>query len=344
MIKFFRKIRQKMLTENKFGKYLTYAIGEIALVVIGILIALQINNWNQRKNNEAKITNILKEIQSDILIDLEASNMIFDYHMFTDSISKNILNNNYTPQDFRNGNFQKIGFNYRDFKTVSNGFDNLAENLDNIPEKYKHLIPEIKNLYVSLKSTIDVYNNIIRSTVYKNIDDLGNFNWIQDAYIGKENNEEINYYLNDVKYKNLVANYMGYRGNIFQISNEYRVKAIDLYLKINDVINIEETVPEIVNYKNKSSNNYVGTYKLKETVNLDDRWNTNLNVVKRNEKLVIIHPEDDFELNLLSYTKNTFFTEEFYDEIITFDRPKKGQLYVSYGVNSFAIYERIKLN
>ena len=44
MIKFFRKIRQKMLTENKFGKYMTYAVGEIVLVVIGILIALQINN------------------------------------------------------------------------------------------------------------------------------------------------------------------------------------------------------------------------------------------------------------------------------------------------------------
>jgi hypothetical protein len=56
MIKFFRKIRQKMLNENKFGKYLTYAVGEIVLVVIGILIALQINNWNQeREDNKLKV-------------------------------------------------------------------------------------------------------------------------------------------------------------------------------------------------------------------------------------------------------------------------------------------------
>ena len=53
MIKFFRKIRQKMLTENKFNKYLIYAFGEIVLVVIGILIALQINTWNEnKKSNE----------------------------------------------------------------------------------------------------------------------------------------------------------------------------------------------------------------------------------------------------------------------------------------------------
>ena len=49
MIKFFRRIRQQLLTENKFGKYLKYAIGEIILVVIGILIAIQINTWNENK-------------------------------------------------------------------------------------------------------------------------------------------------------------------------------------------------------------------------------------------------------------------------------------------------------
>jgi|TARA_R110000737_G_C14509985_1_gene473452 hypothetical protein len=46
MIKFFRKIRQNLVSKGNTGKYLKYAIGEIILVVIGILIALSINNWN----------------------------------------------------------------------------------------------------------------------------------------------------------------------------------------------------------------------------------------------------------------------------------------------------------
>jgi hypothetical protein len=56
MIKFFRKIRQNLLLENKNGKYFKYAIGEIVLVVIGILIALQINNANEqsKQNSLAK--------------------------------------------------------------------------------------------------------------------------------------------------------------------------------------------------------------------------------------------------------------------------------------------------
>ena len=54
MIKFFRKIRQQLLSQNKLSKYLFYAIGEILLVVIGILIALQINNWNQNRLTQKK--------------------------------------------------------------------------------------------------------------------------------------------------------------------------------------------------------------------------------------------------------------------------------------------------
>ena len=49
MFRFFRKIRRNLLSENNFKKYLVYAIGEIILVVIGILIALQINNWNNKR-------------------------------------------------------------------------------------------------------------------------------------------------------------------------------------------------------------------------------------------------------------------------------------------------------
>ncbi len=66
MIKFFRNIRQNLLNEGKTSKYFKYAIGEIVLVVIGILIALQINNWNE--NQKAKTTEIyvLKEILSNL--------------------------------------------------------------------------------------------------------------------------------------------------------------------------------------------------------------------------------------------------------------------------------------
>jgi type II secretory pathway pseudopilin PulG len=67
MIKLFRKIRYDLMEKNKTGKYLKYAIGEIVLVVIGILIALQINNWNENKKRTALEIKHLKELKSDIM-------------------------------------------------------------------------------------------------------------------------------------------------------------------------------------------------------------------------------------------------------------------------------------
>ncbi|WP_370476682.1 DUF6090 family protein [Tamlana flava] len=72
MIKFFRKIRQKLLSENKFSKYLIYAIGEIILVVIGILIALSINNWNENKKAQLEDVKFLSNLRNEIQLDTTA--------------------------------------------------------------------------------------------------------------------------------------------------------------------------------------------------------------------------------------------------------------------------------
>ena len=75
MIKFFRHIRRKLLGEGKLGKYLKYAIGEIVLVVIGILIALQINNWNIKKTEQTKIKEYAQSLIQDLEEDISMSNM-----------------------------------------------------------------------------------------------------------------------------------------------------------------------------------------------------------------------------------------------------------------------------
>lgn len=104
MIKFFRKIRQQLLIENKISKYLLYAIGEIILVVIGILIALQINTWNEnkklRKQEQIYLINLKDDINTqinmlDIYIDFE--DIIIDE---TNDIIKHFgLNNGFYEMD-----------------------------------------------------------------------------------------------------------------------------------------------------------------------------------------------------------------------------------------------------
>lgn len=71
MIKFFRKIRQRMLSESKFSKYLLYAIGEIALVMIGILLALQVNTWNETRKERAQEIAILSQVRTEFRSNLK---------------------------------------------------------------------------------------------------------------------------------------------------------------------------------------------------------------------------------------------------------------------------------
>jgi len=70
MIKFFRRIRQKLLEENRFSKYLIYALGEIILVVIGILIALQLNSWNEVKKENKEEQRILALLKEEVSRDI----------------------------------------------------------------------------------------------------------------------------------------------------------------------------------------------------------------------------------------------------------------------------------
>ncbi|WP_282124217.1 DUF6090 family protein [Algibacter mikhailovii] len=71
MIKFFRKIRQNLMLENRTGKYFKYAIGEIILVVIGILIAIQLNDLNENRKEHKKELSFIKKLQEDINFDIQ---------------------------------------------------------------------------------------------------------------------------------------------------------------------------------------------------------------------------------------------------------------------------------
>ena len=76
MIKFFRKIRQNLLFEGSTGRYFKYALGEIVLVVLGILIALQINNWNENRKDINKSKAILGEFKKDLASDTTGINRV----------------------------------------------------------------------------------------------------------------------------------------------------------------------------------------------------------------------------------------------------------------------------
>jgi hypothetical protein len=145
MIKFFRKIRQNLLIENKTGKYFKYAIGEIVLVVIGILIALQINNWNENRKDYAKSKNYLSEIISDLKKDtinfndgIEVLNKLIADEEWVLSTFDYTFNDVDRLWDCFSGWYMDYEINDRTFQKIQNegnsrlvGFDSLAEKINN---------------------------------------------------------------------------------------------------------------------------------------------------------------------------------------------------------------------
>ena len=148
MLKIFNKIRKKLVSDKpsfeRTSNYLKYAIGEIVLVVIGILIALQVNNWNERKKEEAKTKLLIEQVYSAIKRDNDAliSNKIFYNDQLKDC---NIL---LKKSDSLNDQ-QLLELLYYIDTSPNDIFeaDKFAEelNFESIDKKHIQLVAQIKN-------------------------------------------------------------------------------------------------------------------------------------------------------------------------------------------------------
>lgn len=137
MLKFFRRIRQNLLKENRFSKYLLYAIGEIILVVIGILIALQVTNWNEIQKDEKFENEILSLIdqnleQDSISLSVEMSKSKLAVNLTNRLIERVSIENYGDSLNFWMG---KI-ISFERFRSQSSAYEMLkAKGLENISDR-----------------------------------------------------------------------------------------------------------------------------------------------------------------------------------------------------------------
>jgi len=132
MIPFFRKIRKQYADDNRPIKYLRYAIGEIVLVVIGILIALQINNWNQNRIQLRNINNSLIEIHSNLTSDYKTLDWLMKSNvLLIDKISDLELNGKNMPIDTLVKKITEI-HTIMGWQPIFTGYDKLKEIKGNV--------------------------------------------------------------------------------------------------------------------------------------------------------------------------------------------------------------------
>jgi hypothetical protein len=107
MIGFFRRIRRKLANENQFVKYSRYAIGEVLLVVIGILIALQVNNWNEQRKMDSKEKSFLMAIHEEFLKNKIQLDLALSQHNKALQSCKKLIA--LFPLDVKTNNLDSIG-------------------------------------------------------------------------------------------------------------------------------------------------------------------------------------------------------------------------------------------
>ncbi len=165
MIKFFRSIRKDLMEKNKtgssaeasakVGKYLKYAIGEIVLVVIGILIALSINNWNESRKDFAKSKNYLSEILKDLKGDTISFNRAIRSVTATIAVEEWVINRIHDESSPIDSLWMSFGGIYYDFAINDRTFQKVQNAGDSKFTGFESVTDEINNYYAITKKRVE---------------------------------------------------------------------------------------------------------------------------------------------------------------------------------------------
>lgn len=294
MIKFFRKIRHKLLNKNKVGKYLLYAFGEIILVIIGILIALNLNQKSEQKKEEAKINAIFEEILVELEDYINKGERLIYFYRRKDSLSALILNTDLTYADYvdeKNDDLWEIPLRKATLEIDTYAYKALMLHIDAIPEKYADVVRILNALYNSMYANVDEYSEKVENMVYRNNEEIAdNFEWFTDH--NEKNKGAIAYRLNDFKFKNKVKRYRNQNFNHWHLINHARQNAIVVYKDIADLL-----------HKDIMSNSFIlnDTVKQKKvgTYINENEPNSTVKLFLENEYLTILESNGKLKTHLL---------------------------------------------
>jgi hypothetical protein len=242
MIKFFRKIRYDLMEKNKTGKYLKYAIGEIILVVIGILIALQINNWNQNRidrNEENEIITKLhkdfkenkKNIKGFIVTNKNEMNAQMELMNLIGAPKEELIKHNLDSLLYVSFGANELSFADNTLKNIMNsGQLNLLKNEDIQALLYEwNVLSEIREIRMD---KLDVWVNdkfipyLLSKISFKEMDMNENFKWSGKSKVKPE------YYslFQEVEFENYLDNSLWFHQQILE-------RCAETEILIDEIIN-----------------------------------------------------------------------------------------------------------
>jgi len=216
MIKFFRHIRQKLLETGKIAKYFKYAIGEIILVVIGILIALSINNWNEQRKMNAQEQELLEGLEVEFTINFNRLEYVLQLHQNSiDSANEIMTYFNTDISDIPEAKFDSLQFHIQNVWTfnprkgllnsvITSGQINLISNVElkNQLASYEDMVNDTEEEAQEISLLGQKYYSITNEYI-----DIGKQNKLSyNTFANEGFQSDYNRFFNDIRVYNIINN------------------------------------------------------------------------------------------------------------------------------------------
>ena len=235
MIPFFRKIRKKMADDNKPLKYMRYAVGEILLVMIGILLALQVNTWNEARKQKNTLNAIYLITKEDLINDfIEIDSFIKNYEEIRKPAFETVLKTKITKQDWlENPQYKTVMLGFKDFAINQRGFE-LLKSQPILSERIEQTLASkinffynkhIVELNVAEKESSTEY--ITNNEIYKN------YPWFSSYYLNGEIDGLIEFISNNPIAKNRITWYYLTLSIYVEELKNFRTNAKELMVQID---------------------------------------------------------------------------------------------------------------
>jgi len=268
MMTLLKRARLNYFKDKGFAKYLLYAVGEIILVVTGILIALNVNNWNNQEKLSEQSMNQLLAVQNELLENLELAKTIILESEDKDASCNMVLSDTLEYEDYSSGGSWKMRgllWNVSQFNPVKGSFEIFSSNRENHDESFDPILEKLNYLYTSHYDNIMLTNEALINSYEEERQNLQrNHEWYWKVMNspGFFDKDHIEYMLTDPFYKNKVSYMSQMVRSMYGYSNQFKLIAEQAIRDIDKITNQpERESTALYQVEARSSDLYLGEFE-----------------------------------------------------------------------------------
>ena len=299
---FTRRERNQQLGKGKLIRYFSYAIGEILLIVVGVLLAVKINTEVADSKNRAAIQTTYSQLFQDLGEDLKKAKQRLRHYARKDSLIYEVMNDRVTYDDYMedsNLQLRTIVTSYQVLNIQDQSFKSLMALNDKVTLRQGELLDMVKQLYIDKKENVDRNNSYMTNMVIKNIDWMKlNTSWFSNFYFTEKppTKVQIEFYQNSDVYRNLLAEYSQTGpGNHVQSVLSYYHFATQVHAEMGKFLAIGDTLL----YDSKQYEQFIGEFTIEGNP---------LKVVSRDQSLYL--QQEPYEERIIPLSSHCFTTAD----------------------------------